>query len=349
MIESKHILTVGADWRNPKGGVAQVMANYANYIFGRDNFKCVVNSCGGNGIKKAWKAVYAMILMTWKMLVDNDIKIVHIHTASYNSFRRSSIFVKLAKWFDKKVILHIHGGGFKEYYQTNPKWILKELQQADALAVLSESWKKFFSSINANDNIQVINNVIPEPRKFDMSIGFNMPIKLLFLGAVCDAKGIFDLLDVLNENKIRFNGKIELHIGGNDEIERLQQYIADNSLENMVKFHGWVDGETKASLLENCHYYILPSYTEGLPLSIIEALSYGKPVLSTPVGGIPEIINESIGILFKPGNRQEIKQLLEQVVSIKNYDSLSNNALHSSRKFQPEEVKKQLNQIYLTV
>lgn len=348
MIESKHILTVGADWRNPKGGIAQVMANYAEYIFGRDNFKCIINSCEGNCIRKMYRAVSSLFLMTWKLIVDKDLKIVHIHTASYNSFRRSYYFSKIAKLFGKKVILHIHGGGFKEYYQTNPKWILKELQQADALAVLSESWKNFFSSINANDNIHVINNVIPKPHLVNQFIELNIPVKLLFLGTVCDAKGIFDLLDVLNENKDLYNGKIELHIGGNGEVERLQQFISDNSLENMVKFHGWVNGETKASLLENCHYYILPSYTEGLPLSIIEALSYGKPVLSTPVGGIPEIIDESIGILFTPGNKQEIKQVLEQVVLIKDYDSLSHNAFDCSRKFQPEEVKKQLNRIYLT-
>ena len=79
--------------------------------------------------------------------MDRKIKIVHIHTASYNSFKRSAWYVSLANFMRKKVLLHIHGGGFKEYYATNPQWISSVLNKCDGIITLSESWKEFFQGV----------------------------------------------------------------------------------------------------------------------------------------------------------------------------------------------------------
>ena len=68
-----------------------------------------------------------------------------------------------------------------------------------------------------------------------------------------------------------------------------------------------VSGHKKEMLLNLCDAYILPSYTEGLPVSILEAMSYGKPILATPVGGIPEVVIDN-GILFQPGDLSAILQ-----------------------------------------
>lgn len=77
-----------------------MLKNYEDYIF--PTFNCVVTSGGNNKLEKLFRAVGGCIEMVAKLLFDRQIKIVHIHTASYNSFKRSSVFLNLANLFGKK-------------------------------------------------------------------------------------------------------------------------------------------------------------------------------------------------------------------------------------------------------
>ena len=117
-------------------------------------------------------------------------------------------------------------------------------------------------------------------------------------------------------NKYRFSHKIELRIGGGGEVEKLKELISKYELEDFVYYEGFVSGNKKETLLNECDAYILPSYTEGLPVSILEAMSYGKPILSTPVGGIPEVVKEN-GILFQPGDLSAIREAIELIANNK--------------------------------
>ena len=116
---SGHILTIGCEYRHPKGGVAQVMYNYEKYVF--PVFNCIVNSGGTNNVAKLLKAISGYLLMAIHLTTDSHLRIVHIHTSSYNSFKRSAYFVRLAKAFGRKVVLHIHGGDFKKLLRYKPE------------------------------------------------------------------------------------------------------------------------------------------------------------------------------------------------------------------------------------
>ena len=101
-----------------RGGVAQVLDIYDKYIF--KDFRFIANS-GGGGFRNLRILLVSICRLIKQLLSKREIKIVHIHTASYNSFYRSAIFVSLSKLLGRKVILHIHGGGFKDFYKTNPR------------------------------------------------------------------------------------------------------------------------------------------------------------------------------------------------------------------------------------
>ena len=222
--------------------------------------------------------------------------------------------MKLAKFFGKKVILHIHGGGFKEYYATNPNWIAKILNSSDAIITLSESWKEYYESITNGPAIFILENIIANPNIAEKKE--STKCNLLFFGKIDQLKGIYDLLEVLYQNKQSFSDKIELRIGGGGEVEKLKELISKYELEDFVYYEGFVSGNKKETLLNECDAYILPSYTEGLPVSILEAMSYGKPILSTPVGGIPEVVKEN-GILFQPGDLSAIREAIELIANNK--------------------------------
>ena len=132
-------------------------------------FKCITNSGNGNTMYKLWKAFTAIINLFVVLLFNKEITIVHIHTASYSSFKRSSWFVRLGKVMNRKVILHIHGGGFKEYYQTNPEFISKILNSCDCVITLSPKWKEYFKTITSCPMIEVVNNIVPLSTNMDVS------------------------------------------------------------------------------------------------------------------------------------------------------------------------------------
>ena len=252
--------------------------------------------------------------------------------------------MRLAYLMRRKIILHVHGGNFKEFYHSYPKQILAVLNKCDCIIALSESWKDFFSGIVQGPVVKVVENPI-EPPQYSL-IGDDGLIHILFLGLITDAKGIFDLLDVMNTHKDLYEGRLVLHVAGNGEIDRLQNLIREYGLEEVVCYEGWVDGPEKASLMNKCSVFVLPSYSEGLPVSILEAMSYGQYIVSTDVGGIPEIVDPKCGVLFHPGDHDSMKNILDNLVtgsiSLPDKDAI----IERSRKYLPQNIAGKLKEIY---
>ncbi|HEY0895466.1 MAG TPA: glycosyltransferase family 4 protein, partial [Sphingobacteriaceae bacterium] len=173
-------------------------------------------------------------------------------------------------------------------------------------------------------------------------------ITLLFLGLICKEKGIFDLLEVLSRNRRTFSNRVRLVIGGNGEVENLRRVIRENGLEHMVSFRGWVTDHTKHQLMVSSDLFILPSYGEGMPVSILEALSYGKAVIATRVGGIPEIVKHEVnGLLITPGDLtgilHSICYYLNDPLKILRHGQASRPLV---RDFYPENVMKKVETLY---
>lgn len=301
---SDKVLTISISL-DSRGGIVSVVKALSEYY---ESFNFIASSCSGNILKKLFCFVKCVILLIYHILF-KGVKIVHIHSASYLSFYRKSVFIGICNILNVKVVCHIHGGLFDEFYETqNRANILKYiLRSVDALIVLSKSWESFFSKIVEKNKITVLNNIIHHSAQKDKLSCNNHILHLLFLGTITETKGIFDLINVLEFHKQELDGKILLHIGGNGDTEKLCKLLDNKKLNSLVKFEGWVDDEKKRTLLLLSDVYILPSYIEGLPISILESMSYGMPIISTKVGGIPEIIQDGVnGFLITPGDKDAI-------------------------------------------
>lgn len=335
---SSKVLTIGCKYIPPRGGIAQVLWNYDKYIFKK--FKFVENSRKSSPAVNLIIAFWAIIKMTAQLICDKQIKIVHIHTASEVSFKRSTFFQKIAKLFGKKVIMHIHGGGFEKYYNKNKEFVTRNLKRCDQIITLSQDWVDFYKSIGFDSSC--VENVIPEPTV--QNIDRNDVIHFLYLGLIVERKGIYDLLDVVADHKQSLESKMILHIGGNGEVERLKEIITNQELEDIVVFEGWVDSDKKLKLLNLCDVFILPSYVEGLPLSILEAMSYNMSIITTPVGGIPSLIHhKENGLLFNPGNKVELFNAIQSLINKE--IQLSPN-YKDVEKYYPQNVANKLSTIY---
>ena len=345
-ITAQKVLMIGVYYKNAAGGMASVIKYYEKYF---DNLQYIPSWRDKHPVVKIYYAFKAYLMVLFKLIFNRKIKIVHIHTAADRSFKRKSKFVSLAKAFDKKVILHIHGSRFKDYYNEskNKKKIIRNLQKANKLAVLSHSWKDWFINIGIDsEDIIVLNNIVDYP--IIKNVQKEDKVKLLFLGEIGQRKGVFDIIEVLGKNREYFKDKIILKIGGNKEVQKLIKKLEDYKLSDFVKFEGWISGEKKIHLLNWTDILILPSYNEGLPIAILEAMSYGKAIISSPVGGIPEIVmHGQNGILVKPGNQNELFNAI--CFFIKNKDEIKtfgNKSKEIIQPYFPEAVLSDLLKIY---
>lgn len=316
---ARQVLTAGPEHINYRGGIGGVMNVYARYI---SPYKCVTSH---KPTARKWQLIpfflgqYARFIHTLR--TDPVIRIVHLQASSYGSFYRKLVLFLTAKYaFGKLVIYHMHGSEFQVFYQKSDpvtRFMIHFLvERADLVICLSASWKAFFTKNFAVRRIEVLGNVIHKPvRQANDRALPQHPLRLLFLGYIGDRKGIFDLLEVIRDHKVSLAGRLELRVGGNGEIDRLTDYIARHELTDIVYFEGWVTGDRKAQLLAGSDVYILPSYNEGLPVAILEAMSYGLPIISTPVGGTGEAVIEGAnGFLVPPGNKEAIHDRLMRFV-----------------------------------
>ena len=141
---------------------------------------------------------------------------------------------------------------------------------------------------------------------------------------------------------------MHLRIGGNQEEDILKARIEEYGLQKMVTFEGFVSGDKKIECLNWADAYILPSFNEGLPIGILEAMSYGDPIISSPVGGIPEVVKDGVnGCMVEPGNSEEIAAAILKFVQNKELIRLyGQESLRLVQPYLPETVFESLTKIY---
>lgn len=344
---SKAILYLGVS-KKTKGGMTAVLVSYAKYIEG---MRFIPTWRLGSKLVKSWYALQALVKAWLLLTFDKRIKIVHIHGAANASFERCKIFINLAKRFGKKVILHEHAADFVEYYKVSDdkEGIKKTLNKCDCLIVLSKSWRNYFASIGVSkDKIRVLNNIVSPPElHYEMHIN-DGKLHLLYMGEISKRKGGYDLLKAMSDHKDEFQGKLLLRMGGNEVDGDINVYIREHKLQSIVTYEGWISGQKKIECLNWEDVYILPSYNEGLPIAILEAMAYHHPVISTPVGGIPEVLKDDYnGKVVEPGNIEEIANAISFYIDNKeDIKKQGENSYKSVQPFFPDSVFSSLKSIY---
>ncbi len=228
--------------------------------------------------------------------------VVHVHFSSDSSFIRKSYFIKAAHRRGKRIVLHQHGGDFKNYYgkeldARGRKRVKDTLEMGDVMLVLTQSWKDFFGEIIDPERIVVFPNGV-KTSEYAASESVDKDYnKILFLGRICKDKGIGELLEAVS--RIHDSGRdVQLLVGGIFEDQEFKKKIADRG--DYVKYIGWVSGAEKDKYLKECGILALPSYYEGFGIVVIEAMLRRSAVVASCVGGIPDIIDDGTDGLLVP-------------------------------------------------
>jgi glycosyltransferase involved in cell wall biosynthesis len=341
-IMNKNILFIGPE--NDKGGMGSVLNIYEKYLPGSKFISTYPASIESSKLLYFLKSIVKILKL---FSFNSQIKIVHIHCASKGSFIRKSIICVISKLYNKKTIMHMHGGGFKDYYHfgINKYFVRFILSISDKTICLSDEWNVFYKGIIQENKITVLGNPVEDFKNIMNLDENNNLIKMLFLGKICEEKGIYELIEYLYTNKHFKENKIKLTIGGIGNIDKLESIIKDNI---NIRYVGWITKEEKLKHISDCNLLILPSHHEGLPISILEAMSAGKPIISTNVGGVPSIVKENHnGWLF---NVHELEKLDEIFTEIFNNNEIiriyGNNSYKESMKFHPNNIINKLEETY---
>ena len=303
---------LGTDERT-RGGISAVVGVLRRHgLFERWQARYIATHCDGAAWRKLLVAVRAWLAVAG-LLVRNRVALMHIHTASGPSFWRKSMFIALARLARVPYVLHVHGGGFRRFYEERcgalaQRWVRQVLGRSHAVVALSDEWRATFVAMAPGCRCVVIPNPVEIP---DWSASLTEgPPTVVFLGLISEAKGIADLArawpDVLGAIP-----QAQLVLAGAGDIDRLRALFDSRGSGPSVQFPGWVSGPDKAELLRRAWLFALPSHQEALPMAILESMAAGIPVVATRVGGIPLAVSEGeTGLLIEPGDVAALGQAL---------------------------------------
>ena len=286
-----------------RGSIASVVESYrANGLFTRWPIQYLATNCDGTLAQKTLIAAKAVrdfgLLLGEKRRV-----VVHVHASSGAAFWREAAFMGAALAAGSPVILHLHGNGFDR----SIRWFL---EQAAVVCVPCEASRVWVRSVARRADVLVT----PPPVATSVPELATKPNLVLFLGHLEAQKGIYDLLDAVA--KVRaVVPDLRLVCAGDGDRIGVAHYAERLGIADAVKFTGWVGPSGKRALLEHAAVFALPCYEAALPVSLIEAMSAGVPVVASPVGGIPEVVADGAsGFLVAPGDKGALERALRKLL-----------------------------------
>jgi len=299
---SKYVLMVGSD-TSVKGGMSTIINLYASSGIFETVSMYLPSHIEGNIFFKTIYFTSFLIKYLYVLIFSSSIKIIHVHSSYNGSFFRKAIILYLAKFFNKKTIFHLNGSQFNIFYEKSfgliKALIRFTLNKTDLILVVSEQWKKDIEAKHINSRIEILYNpvLVQEIQKQKEESDL---VKALFMGKIGHRKGAYDVLEAA---KLINDPKIKITLYGDGETQKLKDLAEKFNLEQNIRIADWISDDKINEAYQNADIYILPSYNEGLPLSVLEAISRGIPVISTNIGGIPEAVkNEVNGFLIEPGD-----------------------------------------------
>ncbi len=331
--------------RKTRGGITSVVKAYENSPLWKD-FHCKWIETHRDG--GAFTKLYYLFKGFLQFLLNVPFyDIVHIHTSEPPSALRKVLFMAVSKLLGKKVIVHFHSFSVDTTIKSKYQWVYRYLfGKADCVLVLSKYWQDELCHTFGFkvDKVKVLYN----PCTTEVSDkAYPKKKAILYAGTVNARKGYSDMIKAFAKIADKHRDW-SIVFAGNGEIEEGKALARLFGIAEQTVFLGWVRGEDKDRAFKEASIFCLPSYAEGFPMGVLDAWAYGLPVITTPVGGIPDIAEDGKNcLLFNPG---DVDKLAEQMEKMLSSQSLRDDIAKESSKlangiFSIDEVTKRLGEI----
>lgn len=318
MNSKKRIVMVGTRY-DTMGGISAVVNVYrAAGLFDRYRIRYLTTHCDGTSSAKIFILLKALATYI-SLLFSNRIGLVHVHMSSRASFWRKCIFVMPAFALRVPTIIHLHGSEFAIFYDKecsslSKRFVRHVFNSASRIVVLSSAWEAWVRGMCENPRVDAVYNPVLVPEQPSLW-SERTDGEVLFLGRLGKRKGTYDLIEAAAQLRDS-SDRLRLVMGGDGEATEISAHAAALGIADSIKLLGWVRGLDKEQYLSSARVYALPSYNEGLPMSVLEAMAAGLPVISTPIGGIPEAVSDGVeGFLVPPGDVALLADRLERLLN----------------------------------
>ena len=353
----------------PPHGAAKVGDFIASSEKLNENFECrfitikssdTIGDIGKVNFKKFYLVAELYVKVLWALLIFRPQKIYFTASiksvALYRDILVSTLWKAYKLFKPVEVYYHYHTKGVNAFVSASER-NLKLTQffvKGVNLILLSPLLEKDFEKVQTFKNVFYLPNGVENTLE---NVDFNKTIEtkykqvesfnILYLSNMIKSKGYFSILELANKTK---DQPMEYHFAGgwqNHEDEKeFFDYIEQNELTDKVTFHGFVNGGGKKELFEKAHLFAFPTRyeNEAFPLSILEALSYGIPVIATDEGSIPYILDEKSGIII-----DDVGKLPEALKRAKEHLVGTETARHCRGRFLKNFTHEQFEKNFITI
>lgn len=307
----------------PVGGMTVVMDNLSTALAQRCDLRVLNNAKTTPPGRPLLRGVAAQLrllgglawtLVTWRPAV------VHIHTCSWFTFWRSAVDVVLARVLGARVVLHVHGAEFHKFLaslgRTGRPAARLVFRATSRVIVLGTDWMRLLEPWCPGERLVIVPNGVPVPATVpERDRGAR---EILSVANYERRKGLGDLIDAAAALPQRERLRLTL-LGAETESghrRELEARAEASGLDGAVEIPGPVIGEAKQPYYDRAAVFCLPSYDEGLPMSMLEAMAQGLPVVCTRVGAIAEAVDDGEqGLLVPPGDVSGLAEALQGLLS----------------------------------
>lgn len=322
-VEDKRYIYIACPWA-PMGGGMFKIADYLVQYQQQEGCSPALRPLDTRGGKSLFLSIFVLTIAILKIVfgrIGGDLVGVHVNVAERLSLVRKGAIIALSRLMGLPVVLHLHAAQLPAFYTGLPEFgkvlIRFVFGSATVCLVLGERARCFvIDELGVSpDKVRILVNGVPLLKVADKVRNTDDVFRFLFVGNLMERKGVSDLINALASDRVFGRPGWKAVFAGGGDVSSYQDLVGQKGLADRVDFVGWVGQEEAAKLMSGSDVLVLPSYDEGLPLVILEALGRGLPVICTPVGEIPDFLSDkSTAVFVEAGNIESIASALVLVM-----------------------------------
>jgi glycosyltransferase involved in cell wall biosynthesis len=305
------------------GGVAQYLRTLRPYLGENVQYLTVGSRRERESLLETARRLLDDSWSFLRALKDHDYDVVHLNPSlSPKALFRDGLLLLLAKSLGRAVVVFLHGWDQTFWPALSTRWrrLFRGVYgMADAFIVLGRPFKAHLETLGWRESVfvqgaPIDDELFTDAQRHPAAPYAGGPFRILFLARLDARKGIYEALQTYKLLKQKYP-LVTLTVAG-DGPEREGAIRCAEALElTDISFPGHVQAGAKHEIYEQAHAYLFPSHTEGLPISVLEAMAYGIPVVTTAVGGLPDFfLNGAMGFISESRNPEVLSGLLERLI-----------------------------------